>query len=298
LKHHEQTLELRKAKLGPDHPDTLASMRNLANSYAALGRHAHERASDAERALRDRIAASLESALAEIRQDVAKDPENSSLLDTWNAVAMAYYRERNWQGAEAEARLAVKLTVNSEHVPQRQFEMAPLLVLAGKHDEYRAACQRILQDSERLTGDDLNACHAMLFLMCLSDPEPPADSDRVLRLMQRAAENAPDWDRGMYDAAQLLLSGAWHTATIERLGGSNGPQDPWSAYDLALAYARDGQLDKARAWLEEGDRWLEGYDEYVTYGGGTRLGLEIRRREAQRLVEAGSPAEAAARATR
>jgi hypothetical protein len=29
-----------KAKLGPDHPHTLASMRNLAISYAALGRHA------------------------------------------------------------------------------------------------------------------------------------------------------------------------------------------------------------------------------------------------------------------
>ncbi len=30
----------RKAKLGPDHPDTLASMNNLANSYSDLGRHA------------------------------------------------------------------------------------------------------------------------------------------------------------------------------------------------------------------------------------------------------------------
>ena len=34
LKLHEETLALRKAKLGPDHPDTLASMNNLANSYA------------------------------------------------------------------------------------------------------------------------------------------------------------------------------------------------------------------------------------------------------------------------
>ena len=29
-----------KAKLGPDHPDTLTSVHNVANSYAALGRHA------------------------------------------------------------------------------------------------------------------------------------------------------------------------------------------------------------------------------------------------------------------
>jgi tetratricopeptide (TPR) repeat protein len=33
-------LALQKAKLGPDHPDTLGGMNNLANSYAALGRHA------------------------------------------------------------------------------------------------------------------------------------------------------------------------------------------------------------------------------------------------------------------
>ena len=40
LKLGEETLALRKAKLGPDHPDTLLSMYNLANFYEALGRHA------------------------------------------------------------------------------------------------------------------------------------------------------------------------------------------------------------------------------------------------------------------
>ena len=40
LKLNEEALALRKAKLGPDHPDTLASMTSLANSYTALGRHA------------------------------------------------------------------------------------------------------------------------------------------------------------------------------------------------------------------------------------------------------------------
>ena len=40
LKLREETLALQKAKLGPDHPDTLSSMDNLAISYADLGRHA------------------------------------------------------------------------------------------------------------------------------------------------------------------------------------------------------------------------------------------------------------------
>ena len=34
----EETLKLRKAKLGPDHPDTLESMFGLAWAYQAAGR--------------------------------------------------------------------------------------------------------------------------------------------------------------------------------------------------------------------------------------------------------------------
>jgi hypothetical protein len=40
VKLREETLALKKAKLGPNHPDTLSSMHNLSISYAALGRHA------------------------------------------------------------------------------------------------------------------------------------------------------------------------------------------------------------------------------------------------------------------
>src|SRR5204862_95934 len=36
----EETLALRKTTLGRDHPDTLISMNNLANSYVELDRHA------------------------------------------------------------------------------------------------------------------------------------------------------------------------------------------------------------------------------------------------------------------
>ncbi len=39
VKLYEETLALRKTSLGPDHPETLTSMNNLA-SLPALGRHA------------------------------------------------------------------------------------------------------------------------------------------------------------------------------------------------------------------------------------------------------------------
>ena len=38
LKLREETLALRRTKLGPDHPDTLISMINLADGYLQLGR--------------------------------------------------------------------------------------------------------------------------------------------------------------------------------------------------------------------------------------------------------------------
>jgi tetratricopeptide (TPR) repeat protein len=40
LQLNQETFALRKATLGPDHPDTLLSMNNLAKSYDELGRHA------------------------------------------------------------------------------------------------------------------------------------------------------------------------------------------------------------------------------------------------------------------
>jgi serine/threonine protein kinase/tetratricopeptide (TPR) repeat protein len=40
LPHREQAAKLREARLGPDHPDTIESMRQLAGAYSWLGRHA------------------------------------------------------------------------------------------------------------------------------------------------------------------------------------------------------------------------------------------------------------------
>jgi len=37
---YEQALEMKKAKLGADHPDTLKLMSEVANNYEALGRNA------------------------------------------------------------------------------------------------------------------------------------------------------------------------------------------------------------------------------------------------------------------
>jgi tetratricopeptide (TPR) repeat protein len=73
---YEQALALRKAKLGPDHPDTLFSMHNLANGYAALRRYA-----DAIR-LREETLALRKAKLG---------PDHPQTLQSMNNLANSYY---------------------------------------------------------------------------------------------------------------------------------------------------------------------------------------------------------------
>jgi tetratricopeptide (TPR) repeat protein len=75
----EETLNFRRAKLGPDHPDTLTSMNNLAAGY--------------------RAASKLELALP-LCQDTLKrcqaklGPEDPNTLDTMNQLAVIYWQLR------------------------------------------------------------------------------------------------------------------------------------------------------------------------------------------------------------
>ena len=111
----EETLALMKAKLGPDHPDTLISMSNLANGYKALGRsqacrsrgdadaaegqarprpprhaHQHEQPGDRLRAL-NRHADALqlrEETLALMKAKLG--PDHPDTLATMNNLAISY----------------------------------------------------------------------------------------------------------------------------------------------------------------------------------------------------------------
>ena len=79
LKLREETLALLKAKLGPDHPDTLRSMNNLASSYVAAGQY--------ERALKLR-----EETLA--LQKAKLGPDHPDTLRSMNNLAIELCRRR------------------------------------------------------------------------------------------------------------------------------------------------------------------------------------------------------------
>jgi tetratricopeptide (TPR) repeat protein len=81
-----RTRELRTAKLGPDHPDTLRSMNNLAVSYAALGRHA-----DALK-LREETLALRKAKLG---------PDHPDTLQSMFNLGLSHIELKNYQAAEA-----------------------------------------------------------------------------------------------------------------------------------------------------------------------------------------------------
>ena len=75
LKLREETLALRKTKLGPDHPDTLMSMNNLANGYRDTGQ-------------RDRALKLREEALALWKAKLG--PDHPGTLESMYDLAISY----------------------------------------------------------------------------------------------------------------------------------------------------------------------------------------------------------------
>jgi non-specific serine/threonine protein kinase/serine/threonine-protein kinase len=81
----EKSLEIRRSVLGPDHPDTVASMLSLANHSAQVGRYA-----ESERRAADALAASRR----------VLGPEHRTTLQCMTALAIATWRQRRFEEAE------------------------------------------------------------------------------------------------------------------------------------------------------------------------------------------------------
>jgi tetratricopeptide (TPR) repeat protein len=101
LRLDEETLALRKAKLGPKHPDTLASMSNLAASNAVLGRHAE-------------ALALYEKALP--LQKARLGPDHPATLRSMNNLAVSY---------DALGRHADALALCEETLALRKAKLGP-----------------------------------------------------------------------------------------------------------------------------------------------------------------------------
>src|SRR5205823_2759271 len=86
---HEETLKLVTAKLGPEHPNTLLTMNNLANAYRATGR------------LGEALPL-LEETLKGFKTKLG--PDHPTTLICMSYLTDAYLETRRWAEAETTAR--------------------------------------------------------------------------------------------------------------------------------------------------------------------------------------------------
>jgi tetratricopeptide (TPR) repeat protein len=193
LELHEETLALRKGKLGPDHPDTLQSMSDLASSYAAPGRHAE--------ALKIR-----EETLALRKAKVG--PGHPDTLDSMNGLAQSYF---------ALGRHADALQLFEKTLPLRKANLGPddpdtLLTMCGVAKSLVA----VHRGAEAVPL----ICEAVAKMEKLNRTEPDslykaacfrAVSATVLRAADKSASTAHDADveadRGMAWLKQAVAAG-------------------------------------------------------------------------------------------
>ena len=320
LKRYEETLALRKAKLGPDHPDTLMSMNDLASSYSALGRHAEAlklyeetlalrkaklgpdhpdtlvtmnmladayrragRYAEADPFSREALAIGLKKLSAEIpASDWQRLHERGEL----------YARGGQWQKAAADYTAAIKAHPEDHAL---WYEAAAICLEAGDPDAYRRLCQEMLRRFGE-TNDPVIAERTAK--ICLLIPVASADLPPRVRLAERAvtgtekhnyyryfllARAMAHYRAGEFDRAIALLDKSF--AAGARFF------DPKPAYlVLAMAHHQLGQreeaekaMKKARALMEQKGIPQEGSGDYGS-GWHDWVICQLLRREAETLI--------------
>jgi tetratricopeptide (TPR) repeat protein len=165
LKLREETLALRKAQLGPDHPDTLTSMGNLAVSYAAVGRRA------------DALALHEETLT---RQKAQLGPDHPDALKTMHNLAVGYAAV----GRHADA---VKLGEET---------LALLKAKVGPNHADTLTCMHNLAVSYDALGRHADAFKLREETLALRKAKLGADHPDTLVSMWVVAENLVELGRG------------------------------------------------------------------------------------------------------
>src|SRR5262249_3692982 len=132
----EEALQFQKAKLRPDHPDTLATMNNLAVAYQATGRLSK--------------ALSLLEETLKLRK-AKLGPDHPNTLLTSNNLVGAYLAASQWTKAETTARECLDLRTKKQPDDWWRFHTMSQLgaALAGQQ-KYAEAESLMIQGYEGL----------------------------------------------------------------------------------------------------------------------------------------------------
>jgi serine/threonine protein kinase/Flp pilus assembly protein TadD len=211
-----KALDTRKAKLGPDHPDTLTSMNNLAVAYRASGQLAK--------------AVPLYEETLEKRK-AKLGPDHPGTLTSMNNLAGAY---------QAVGQLAKAVTLFEETLEKRKAKLGPdhphtLQTMNNLASAYQASGQ--LAKAVTLIEGTLEKMKAKLGL----------DHPDTLTSMDNLAV-------AYRESGQLAKAVTLHEEALMKLKAKLGPDHPdtlTSMNNLARAYQARGQVAKAVPLLEE-----------------------------------------------
>jgi tetratricopeptide (TPR) repeat protein len=198
----------------------------------------------ARRKIVELYAGGVEPTLIGKRKAIRSNPFESvhPLWDPWCDLALAFYRPRQWKGAETEAREAI--VAAGDHV-EWLTKMAPFLLLAGETEEYQELCQRLLSLSDERQGNALK----QTLQICLLAPEND-DPEALLQAARRAAKESGNHHLlhvASYRAGQMTQAIDGLTADLQ----SPAMDLPIVQLHLAIVHQLAGDPDEAKAWLEK-----------------------------------------------
>jgi hypothetical protein len=219
----------------------------------------------------------IEPTLAGKRQAIRRNPFESwrPLWDPWCGLALAYYRPRQWAGAEGEAREAIELAGDRVEWLRK---MAPFLLLSGNVDEYRQLCHKLLEQAADRHGNALTHT-VQICLLCPETREPEV----LLEAARRAAE-AMGKDHLLHVA--YYRTGQYQEAieglTKDLPSIALGP--PIVQLHLAIANHLAGNAEAAQAWLVQAKRGRDTLWEPML-----KLHFEVLFREAESRIDGATP---------
>ncbi len=216
IRQHERSQQLRSDQLGPDHPDTLSSMADLALAYKDAGK--------------------LDLALPLYEQTLEKrkatlGPNHSDTLTSMNNLAMAY---------KATGKLDLALPLFEETLEKRKATLGPdhqdtLLSMNNLANGYRAVGKL----DQALT----------LFQKALAARNEKLGADHPDTLTSMGDLARTYGDAGKFDQALPLLE-----ETLEKMKAKIGPDHPTTLTtmnNLAATYHEAGKLDQALPLYEQ-----------------------------------------------
>nr|VFK14111.1 MAG: Tetratricopeptide repeat-containing protein [Candidatus Kentron sp. FM] len=251
-------LALTEAELGPEHPDTLTSLNNLAGLYQSQGRY-----SEAE-PLYQRALAASERVLGK---------EHPDTLSSLGNLALLYQAQGRYGEAEPllQRVLATRERVLGRKHPDTLASLNDLALLydaQGRYGEAEPLYQRALAARERVLGkehpDTLTSLNDLALLYKeqgrYSEAEPLYQ--RTLAARERllgkehpdtlASLNNLAWlydAQGRYGEAEPLFKQA--LAARERVLGKEYPDTLQSLNNLALLYQNQGRYGEAEPLLQQ-----------------------------------------------